>query len=274
MLLSYFDLVEEFEYCIWFLYAQKKGIFFVRSLRMVLFSTIIFLILSQYWAGFFYIIFLQWFWIFHIYINEIDYILNEDTNDNADFEYDDLGSERDMAQLITPRSQIIWARSGYLMNKSYSIVQYMDVNILRYDKNLEFLFTDKYNFKIIDLKVIFDHIPSLKKLPRYSYNLSINNNKLIFSNVINNNRNEYIYLTINNNQNFDYYLSKKKIIINYYLFPNILLENFYFSYLDLLKIMKNKNFLLKNHNIFLYFNSIIVSYSYIQLGRIMIENKK
>jgi len=150
----------------------------------------------------------------------------------------------------------------------------MDVNILRYDKNLEFLFTDKYNFKIIDLKVIFDHIPSLKKLPRYSYNLSINNNKLIFSNVINNNRNEYIYLTINNNQNFDYYLSKKKIIINYYLFPNILLENFYFSYLDLLKIMKNKNFLLKNHNIFLYFNSIIVSYSYIQLGRIMIENKK
>jgi len=30
------------------------------------------------------------FWVFHIYINEIDFILNEDINDNVDFEYDDL----------------------------------------------------------------------------------------------------------------------------------------------------------------------------------------
>jgi len=164
MLSSYFDLVEEFEYCIWFLYAQKKGIFFVRSLKFAWFFTIILLLLSKFWLGFYYIIFILWFWVFNIYINEIDSILNEDTNDNADFEYDDFSTDNDLAEIISLSSQTIWARSGLFMNKKYSIVQYMDIKFLRYNENIQFIFINKYKFSLIAFKDINNFIYPINKI--------------------------------------------------------------------------------------------------------------
>lgn len=40
-------------------------------------------------------------------MNEIDFILNEDINDNADFEYDDLSTDKDTTLVLSPREQLL-----------------------------------------------------------------------------------------------------------------------------------------------------------------------
>ncbi len=250
---SYFDLVEEFEHCIWFLYAQKKGVFFTRSMKSVFFSTILFLLLSKIWLGFFYIIFLQWFWIFNIYINEIDFILNEDTNDNADFEYDDISTDKDTLHLISPRSQILWARSGLLMNKKYSLVNYMDSKILNYNEHIPFIFYNKYKLFIFSLTTITSYKPIVKvyfDLKKYI------------------NKEDFFLLFINK--------SKLEYLKNYNININMTNINNYLCFTDLIKYLQCKYFIksVKHKYIFLYLNSRNTKFVFLEFNKFIEEVRK
>lgn len=56
------------------------------------------------------------------------------------------------------------------MSKKYSLINYMDMHLLRYDNNLQFIFLHKYSYKLLSFKEInnkFFYIKSsLQKLKK------------------------------------------------------------------------------------------------------------